>query len=266
MGALKLAAGSACAVIDAQAGGRLVSLRVADRELLTRSGSSVVEHGSFVMAPWAARIRDGALNVGGRIYRLPTDRTHPHAGHGLVMDRPWRVLHAEADTARLQCDLDARWPFPGRVIQDIVIGPDGLRQRVEVHADDQPFPVTIGWHPWFPRVIGDGPPAQLTFEVNGMLQRDYTGIPDGTVVPVPEGPWDDCFTGVRWPVLITWPGQLVLRMTADTDHLVIYDERPDEFCVEPQSGPPDGPNTVPVTAQTGAPVAAETVWTWELLE
>ena len=78
-----------------------------------------------------------------------------------------------------------------------------------------------------------------------MLRRDGAGIPDGSVVPVPEGPWDDCFTGVHWPAVITWPGQVRLRITADTDYLVVYNVRADAFCVEPQSGPPDGPNTAP---------------------
>lgn len=260
---VQLRCGRATAVVDLRSGGRINSLQVAGRELLASSGSSVVEHGSFVMAPWAGRIRDGALRVGSRTYRLPTDRTHPHAGHGLVMDRPWQMLEADVDRVLLRRDLDDRWPFPGHVLQEIVLGADALRQRVEVHAEDQPFPVTIGWHPWFPRAIGDGPAARLTFEAAGMLRRDAAGIPDGSVVPVPAGPWDDCFTGVRWPAVITWPGQLELRITADTDFLVVYDERPDAFCVEPQSGPPDGPNTAPALSAPGSPVTAATVWTWE---
>lgn len=259
-----LTAGDARAVVDDEAGGRITSLRIAGRELLAVSGTSVVEHGSFVMAPWAGRIRDGILHLGGQTYRLPTDRTHPHAGHGLVMDRPWHVLQADPDCVRLRCDLDARWPFAGHVVHDISVGSDRLRQRVEVHADREPFPVTIGWHPWFVRRIGDGPPARLVFTADGMLQRDSSGVPDGTVVPVPPGPWDDCFTGVRWPVRITWPGELELEVTADTGYLVVYDERPDAFCVEPQSGPPDSPNTAPVYAKPGAPVVAETVWVWRL--
>jgi galactose mutarotase-like enzyme len=78
------------------------SLQVAGRELLAVSGDSVVEHGSFVMAPWAGRIRGGALHLEGRTYRLPTDRTAPHAGHGLVMDRPWQVLDAGVDLVTVQ--------------------------------------------------------------------------------------------------------------------------------------------------------------------
>lgn len=262
MAASILTAGPARAVVDDEAGGRITSLRVADLELLTSTGSGVLDHGSFVMAPWAGRIRDGALHIDGDTYRLPTDRTHPHAGHGLVMDRPWKVQDAETDCIRLRCDLDERWPFPGHVIQDILLRPDGLRQRVEVHADDQPFPATIGWHPWFPRCIDGGAPARLTFDADGMLRRDPAGIPDGTVVPVPPGPWDDCFPGVRWPVVIDWPGQLELRITADTDYLVVYNEQPQAFCVEPQSGPPDGPNTSPIAARPGAPVVAQTNWGW----
>jgi galactose mutarotase-like enzyme len=265
-GALVLEAGTARAQIDPQDGGRIVSLVVAGTELLGGASTAVVDHGSFVMAPWAGRIRDGVLRAGGRLHRLPTDRTHPHAGHGLVMDRPWEVLLAEPGRVRLRCGLDGRWPWRGSVEQEFVLHPDRLEQAVQVHALEEEFPATIGWHPWFLREPVPGARAELDFTVDGMLQRDGTGIPDGSVVPVPPGPWDDCFSGVQWPVVLTWPGLLRLRITADVDYLVIYDERSSALCVEPQSGPPDGPNTDPQPARPGAPVSASTVWAWQELD
>lgn len=249
-------------VVDPADGGRITSLQIDGVELLGGVGAGVIEHGSFVMVPWAGRIRDGVLRVDGVEHRLPTDRTHPHAGHGLVMDRPWEVLEATGDRLLLRCDLDGRWPFPGHVVQEIRLAADQLSQRVEVHAQGAAFPATVGWHPWFRRVLGSGEVAELAFEAEGMLRRDAAGIPSGEVVAVPRGPWDDCFTGVRWPMTITWPGALTLEISSDAPFAVVYDERDEAFCVEPQSGPPDGPNTAPVMVGPDVPLVASTVWAW----
>ena len=43
---------------------------------------------------------------------------------------------------------------------------------------------------------------------------------------------------------------------------VVYDELDEAFCVEPQSGPPDGPNTSPRMVRPGEPLVASTGWAW----
>jgi aldose 1-epimerase len=257
-----LQAGLARVVVDPLDGGRITSLAVDGVELLGGVGTGVIEHGSFVMVPWAGRIRDGVLRVGGVEHHLPTDRTHPHAGHGLVMDRPWDVVSVSGEALRIRCDLDARWPFPGHVIQEFQLAADHLQQRIEVHAEGPAFPATVGWHPWFRRTLGPGSVAELDFTAGGMLARDAAGIPSGAVVPVPPGPWDDCFAGVLWPMTITWPGALTLRITSDVEFAVVYDELDEAFCVEPQSGPPDGPNMSPRMVWPDAPLVASTGWAW----
>ena len=257
-----LRAGPARVAVDAADGGRITSLQIEGVELLGAVGTDVIEHGSFVMAPWAGRIRDGVLRVAGVEHMLPTDRTHPHAGHGLVMDRPWQVEQTTDAGLRIRCDLDSRWPFPGHVVQEFRLTAEHLAQRVEVHAQAAAFPATVGWHPWFRRVLESGEIAELHFEASGMLLRDAAGIPGGEVVAVPPGPWDDCFTGVRWPMTITWPGAAVLRISSDVEFAVVYDELAEAFCVEPQSGPPDGPNTHPHMVVPGAPLVVSTRWTW----
>jgi len=257
-----LRAGPAAVNVDALDGGRVTSLTVDGVELLGGVGTGVIEHGSFVMVPWAGRIRDGVLRVDGVEHHLPTDRTYPHAGHGLVMDRPWDVVAEAGDALTIRCDLDARWPFRGYVVQQFRLGADDLEQRIEVHAEDEAFPASVGWHPWFRRMLVSGSVAELHFTAEGMLARDAAGIPSGDVVPVPPGPWDDCFTGVQWPMTITWPGALTLRITADVALAVVYDELDEALCVEPQSGPPDGPNTSPQMVRPGEPLVASTWWAW----
>lgn len=259
---LSLRAGSARALLDLADGGRLTSLTVAGLELLGGVGDVVTDYGSFVMAPWAGRIRDGQLKVGEQNHSLPTPRTHPHAGHGLVLDRPWVAISADSTRLLVRCDLDDRWPYLGYVVQHIALHPDRIEQTVQVHALEGAFPATIGWHPWFRRRLERGGEADLSFTADGMLLRDSSGMPDGTVVPVPPGPWDDCFVGVEWPMVITWPEALALHISADVPFAVIYDEKPQAFCVEPQSGPPDGPNTHPHIVTAKHPLVVSTTWAW----
>jgi aldose 1-epimerase len=257
-----LTAGPAEVGIEPDDGGRITSLCVWGHELLGRVGARVTEHGCFVMAPWAGRIRDGLLVVDGATYRLPTDRTHPHAGHGLVLDRPWQVDARSESSATLRCELDSRWPFPGEVVQVLTLDAGALHQTLRVHSYDEPFPATVGWHPWFRRELDAGGPVEPVLRAGVLWRRDAAGIPDGTLVPAPPGPWDDCFSAVTWPVVLRWPGALTLQIDADTADVVIFDERPDTICIEPQTGPPDGPNLCPRLVTPDEPLVATTTWRW----
>jgi galactose mutarotase-like enzyme len=61
---------------------------------------------------------------------------------------------------------------------------------------------------------------------------------------------------------ITWPGVLTLQISSDAEFAVVYDELEEAFCVEPQSGPPDGPNTSPHMVGPGDPLVVSTRWAW----
>jgi aldose 1-epimerase len=258
-----LALGSSQVVIDARDGGRLSSLRVDSLELLADVGADPIRRGCFVMAPYAGRLRDGMLRWQGHRTALPLSLT-PHAGHGLVYDRPWRVLGSTGTRATLQCQLDERWPFGGTVRQDLALHEGHLDMQVTLEALDAPFPAVIGWHPWFHRRLGRGDPAQISIRADAMLARDAAGVATDRHVSVPDPPWDDCFVDPAWPVTISWPGALRLAVEADTRYVVVYDENPDAVCVEPQTGPPDQPNTSPRIVTPARPLVARTTWRWRL--
>jgi aldose 1-epimerase len=46
-------------------------------------------------------------------------------------------------------------------------------------------------------------------------------------------------TGMRQSPGITWPRLLTLTVTSDMDQWVIFNERPNALCIEPQSAAPD---------------------------
>jgi aldose 1-epimerase len=75
-----------------------------------------------------------------------------------------------------------------------------------------------------------------------MLVRGDDYIPTGEISQVPNGPWDDAFTGMRSDPVIRWGKSAELRISSDVPWWVIYTEDPLAICVEPQTAPPDAAN------------------------
>jgi aldose 1-epimerase len=254
------AAGVRAAVLPAD-GGRLGSLTVDGRELLVTEGYGPISWGSYPMAPWAGRIRHGELGFRGGLYRLPLGMP-PHAIHGVVYDRPWRVV----DAATITVELDERWPFRGRVTQRFTLDDDGLEVAMTLEADE-PMPAVLGWHPWFRRVLAEGDePVRVRFRADEMLARDAEGIPTGERVAPSPGPWDDAFTGIRERPVLEWPGRLRLEISSSCPWLVVYTMPEHAVCVEPQSGPPNGPNLAPEVVEPGAHLTHVMRWRWTRMQ
>ncbi len=230
------------------AGGRLASLEVAGLELLRPAGPDPIRWGCYPMAPFAGRVRRGRFRFRGREYALPC-RMPPHAIHGTVFDRPFEVL----GPGELRCDLGPEWPFRGALHERVSVGARHVRLELVLTAEE-PFPASLGWHPWFRRRLERGGSARLHLDAAAMYRRDEEGIPDGTLVPPPPGPWDDCFTGLRTTPVVEWPGALRLRLGSDATCFVVYDEPADALAVEPQTAPPDALNRMPRVVAPGRPL------------
>lgn len=237
--------------------GLIGSLRVGDVDLLS-------DQGCFVMAPWAGRTRDARFSCAGEVHSLQADAP-PHAIHGTVRDRPWTVaaLDTAGASATLVADVQPGWPFAGHVVHGLALYPDRLDLRLEVHAADGSMPAECGWHPWFRRRIGTSD-VDLMLDAGLMYRRDEDHIATAERVAPGPPPWDDCFTDVRRPPELHWPGVGKLTIESDCPCLVVYTEPADALCVEPQTGPPDALNHDPHIAEPGRPVVATTTWRWNI--
>jgi galactose mutarotase-like enzyme len=256
-----LHAGNASVAIDPADGGRMTSLRIGQFELLCNVGNDPTMYGSFVMAPYAGRVRAGTFTHHDTHVSLPINLP-PHAAHGLALDRPWTVLEQDENSAILSCEFDQRWPFGGRVVHYTRIEPDRLVQKLAVEADQRSFPASIGWHPWFARRLAHTTPAQVWLEASAMLRRDADSITTRQRMRPTDGPWDDTFVDVDWPVSVNWPGVLRLDIDADTSYVVVFDEGEVALCVEPQTSPPNSVNSDPLVVRPGRPLRARTDWRW----
>lgn len=268
-GDLVLEAGDAHLAIAPSEGGRIRSLVVGDDELLvTDSPDGPIYWGCYPMAPWAGRIRRGRFRFRGREVELPLGMP-PHAIHGVVYDRPWRVV----DGGTLAIELAHPWPFRGSVTQRFELSPDRLDVSLELLAIDA-MPAVIGWHPWFRREIG-GASVDVDVGSGWMLPRDPDGIPAGDLAPPAGEPWDDALTALAGPRRLIWPGQLRLELDSTCDWWVTYTVPQHAVCLEPQSAPPDAVNLAgrasrgidlgPAVLEPGDTLRHTMTWRWATL-
>jgi aldose 1-epimerase len=253
--------------VEPGAGGRIGQIAVGPQKLLCDDPTGgAIAWGSYPMAPWAGRLRDGRFTSDGTTHQLALNHTDEdgtrHAIHGTVFDAEWTVDEVAADAITLHCPLDAAlgWPFAGTARQTIILAADRVSCRLRVDTDGDPFPASIGWHPWFRK------PDRLTFAPEGMYARDGIGLPGKTLVPPVAGPWDDCFVNQR-PVTLHYDRSdhsavTAVTVTSDCDHWVVYDQPAHATCVEPQSGPPDALNVVPVLVRPGEPLSRRMRIAW----
>ncbi|MEV7417819.1 aldose 1-epimerase [Streptomyces sp. NPDC089919] len=258
----QLTAGGVDVVVDQGNGCRISSLRIDGTELL-RQGD---HYGAFPMVPWCGRVREGRFRNGAAEHQLPLN-SPPHAIHGYGRESAWKQVRHEAREAAFVYDLRDPWPYSGRVTQTVELTEESLTLAMGVETYGDSFPAQAGWHPWFLRRLAEGEEeVRVDFAPAWQEERGADHLPTGRRIDPLPGPWDDCFgmpDGVA--VTLTWPGRLELKVTSRAEWVVVYDEQAEAVCVEPQSGPPNGLNTLPRLVTPVDPLEVATTWTWRRL-
>jgi aldose 1-epimerase len=262
-----LRSGVVTVTVHPAAGGRIGQIEVARQPLLVDvpdlAGSQAhpMMWGSFLMAPWVGRIRQGRFVVAGTERRLPINHhdgvgsERAHAIHGLVFDRA--VHTVDATSSSWIGSVEMPWQFGGVVTQTVAIFDDRVVCTAQIEATAGAFPAEIGWHPWFRK------PDGLDFSPIEMYERDEFGLPTGDLVEPSDGPWDDCFVNTE-PIVLRYDRPIAPAVTVRSgcDHVVVYDLPRDSTCVEPQSGPPDAFNLQPHVVSVGSPLARTMSISW----
>ncbi|HEY5665010.1 MAG TPA: hypothetical protein VIS05_13345 [Ilumatobacter sp.] len=223
--------------LDAARGGRVAQITAHGVELLIGSEASdgdPLRWGSYPMVPWAGRVRHGRFEFGGAVHRLPTG-ADGHAMHGVGFLSRWTVGACSPTGAEFTLRLpnDGSWPFGGLARQTFDVTGDVVTLTIEVSAGELAMPAMVGWHPWFRK------PSVVEFAPTAMYRR-HEGVAVAELVDVPPGPWDDCFVNTA-PIVAVIDG-VTVALSSDCTDWVVYDERPEATCIEPQSAPPDAFN------------------------
>ena len=104
---IELTANRVSCSVDPETGGRLAELRVGERQLFIgpNDGAKPMNWGSYPMAPFAGRVREGRFEFDGHEYQLELNHP-PHAIHGAVFTRPWSVSDVGETFVAMTCALE----------------------------------------------------------------------------------------------------------------------------------------------------------------
>ena len=259
--AMRLVAPGVEVIVDLAAGGRIGSFMVDGHELLRTTGESVFHLGVLPDGAVGGPDRDGAFTFDGRRYDLPVNFP-PHAIHGTTLVRPLagRRRGTDRDGSRSRLAVrGARDPGLHAVGRRADLPPRGARRRGHAGIDRLASLVRAP-------VPRDSPASSSSSSRPGRCTSGTRpGIATAELVTPPPGPWDDCFTDVRRPPLLRWPGFLELTIESECPDWVVYTEPVDALCVEPQTAPPDALNGEPAIVGPGRPLVAEMTWRWRRL-
>jgi aldose 1-epimerase len=225
--------------IDESDGGRAVSWKIDEHEILGVNSAHEIEYGMYPMAPWAGRIRENTFMWNEQAHSFPVN-FDPWAIHGLVLSDEWAVVEREAHRIVLEREFGAHWPARGAVRCEWVLDDQGLTTEMTCFSRSAEFPAVLGWHPWFRREVASAQ-AVWTADCREMLTRGTDSLPTGERGTIDRelGQFDDVLTGGHH-ASIEWPGFVRLDIENSQPWFVVFDQLPHFICLEPQTGPADG--------------------------
>lgn len=248
---IELTCGAARCLVLPELGGSLGGWWIADQALLRPADEAAIASGDparlsgFPLVPYSNRIADSQFDWHGQCIELLANRSdEPHALHGMGWQRSWQVTALSEAAVVLQLDhvADEFWPWPLRAEQRITLGADQLVLELSaINLADQPVPLAIGHHPYFPRDR-----ARVTLAAEAVWLADAQNLPVSDAPPAGQfdlsgGPRiagleiDNCYGDVSWPARISWPDRaLKIACSEKLPCAVIYSNAAaDALCIEP---------------------------------
>jgi aldose 1-epimerase len=221
---------------------------------------------SFIMLPWANRLRDARFRFGGVDYPLERTNADGTAIHGVVRKLPWRVINADTTHIRMMFDTAlferVNYPFAFSAEAEYCVdGRDLVLSLSLTNEDRQPIPAGFGHHPYFLRAP-DSPENAVQLEIPCEMQYTLVNAlaeaPPHPITPtsdfrtlraLDDAQHDDLLTtraSADQPMRIVYPAwDVTLDFYADAlfEHVLLFAPigKP-FFALEPQTNANDGFN------------------------
>lgn len=220
---------------------------------------------SFIMLPWANRLRNARFRFRGQDYPLEVTNADGTAIHGTVRKLPWRILSEQSTQILMAFDSAAHdklnYPFAFSAHAEYRLEANDFVWKLRLkNADTCAIPVGFGHHPYFLKQAGsmdsrvhlEIPYDQQYTLIDDMAVSDPGPIQDVSdfrrLRPLGDDYYSSLFTGRQstLPMRIVYPELNVeLHLMADPvfAHTMLYAPLGKPFfAVEPQTNANDGFN------------------------
>ncbi|MEM9955796.1 MAG: hypothetical protein AAF846_29625 [Chloroflexota bacterium] len=217
---------------------------------------------SFLMLPWANRIRDGILRYDGQSWQLKTT-AEGTARHGDVRKRSWTISEQSETHITLTIKSsdfeDMNFPFAFSAQLTYRLEEEAFIWDVTLRNDDErDFPAGFGFHPYFVRMSPRMPMLEVPCDHYFVL--DDTAMPESAPEPIlPELDFQqlrhvqDDFSfdhllanrDTSKPVRLVYEAwNTEIEMSSDSlyKHVILFSAPDGSLAVEPQSNANDGFN------------------------
>ncbi|OZI36391.1 aldose epimerase [Bordetella genomosp. 1] len=266
---VSIASGAHQAEFSPGGGGRLTALRTGTHDWvvpITEPGWPTTRWpraGSYPLAPYSNRIRDGRYTFEGRSHQLESLPGRPHALHGSGLHSAWTARNVQADSVELvlaQPQGVLGWPSAFECVQHYRLSARGLALTLSLHNQgEHDMPFGFGVHPYFTA-------RRVQLQARRYWPAGADGLPQAGVatrVDAISCSREGCDTYLsQWGgrALLEWPDGHRLSLEAEPafEHLVVYSAPGASFlCVEPVTNVADAFNLAAAgVADTGMRVLA----------
>lgn len=211
-----------------------------------------VHYASSILFPFANRIKNGAFTFNDVNYQLACNEVEKNnALHGLVYNKIFSCEHQEVSASHAAVTLSYTgnglqqgFPFKYRIKLNYTLNNQGLQLAVQIdNVDTQPFPFTVGWHPYFLSESLEN--SSINFDSVVTYKTDEQQIITDTIPWNQEMPWllnekqlDDCYA-LRTHVIDFYTPAYKLSMisSAPKNFLQLYTpQQPNVIAIEPMTG------------------------------
>lgn len=249
------------AKLNLENGGSLMELRL-DNFMIIKDLSPLMYENTFassILFPFASRIKNGEYMFLNALYKLPINEVEKqNALHGLVYNKTFKVIAQSTTNNKGQVTLEYKqeeiingFPFKFSLQLIYVLTKDNLTLEIKVkNQDNQSFPFSIGWHPYF--CSSDLYQSSVTLNSHKKIEFDENEIAVSEVencnvgeIKIENKRFDDCFVLNDSKVQFKTPDfTLNIDSSSDENYLLVYTINEENvIAIEPLNAAPNCFNT-----------------------
>jgi aldose 1-epimerase len=152
--------------------------------------NQLLSYKSAKLSPFVCRIAAGKYKWEGKTYEFPGKFTDGNAIHGILADKPFRVLEKKTDEEHASITLEYKYPgenpgfpFPYLIRIQYTVKKGGrlYLRTIVTNESGVRIPMADGWHPYF-RLEGKVNDWLLSFRSKKNLAFDERLIPTGKMI------------------------------------------------------------------------------------